>query len=441
MNEHLARCRRNVQHVALVRWLQGLLLAIAWIGGSAHSQSNPVAEAQEHLREASAAYRAGDAHGFTQALETAYRLNPASIYTRYNLARGYVATEQPNKAMELLRALVDARIDSGMANDPDLEPLRNNPEFRQLLKRLDGALKPNVTSTPYLTVDLLGLIPEGIAYDPATQRFFFSSMRSGDVHVLDAQLQLSRFATLDAQRRLSAIGMTVDSDRQRLWVVGAPFEMAEGYAEDTALTSGIFAIDLATGSIANSYQLDEADTGLNDVALGPDGRVYASGTILHVLDEEAGRLKPFRTTPELYGSNGIAVDSKGETLFVSSYPVGLAAIDLDSGALTFLDAPGNISLYGIDGLYWHRGDLIGIQNGIRPWRLLRLSLNNEGTRVTATKHLEFASEATTPTTGAIIDDQIFYIGQGPQPVELPSHFPEELAPFMGKTLIRRAPIQ
>lgn len=422
-------------------WLKGVLFGIVCIGSSALAQTNPVASAQEHLQEASAAYQAGDAAGFTAALETAYELNPASIYTRYNLARGYVATEQPDKAMALLRGLVDARIDSGMASDPDLEPLRNNAEFRQLLGRLDAALEPKVTSTPYLTVDLLGLIPEGIAYDPATQRFFFSSMRNGDVYVIDADLQLSRFGTLDRLGRLSAIGMTVDSARQRLWVIGAAFEMAEGYAEDTATPSGVFALDLDTGAVVESYRLDDAGPGLNDVAIAPNGSVYVSGDTVHVLDEQAGRLKPLETTPTLFGSNGIAVDAAGETLFVSSYPVGLAAVDLGTGLLTFLEAPDNVSLYGIDGLYWHDGALIAVQNGIRPWRLLRLTLNAEGSKVTAARHLEFASEATTPTTGAILGDQIYYIGQGPQPSALPGHFPEQLAPFMGKTLIRRTSIR
>lgn len=422
-------------------WVLAALLSVCFGGATALAQDNPVAEAQEHLRAASAAYQAGDAQGFTQALEAAYELNPASIYTRYNLARGYAATERTDEAMALLRGLVDARIDSGMASDPDLELLRNLPEFRQLLKRLETNLKPYVTSSAYLTVDLLGLIPEGIAFDPATRRFFFSSMRSGDVFVLDANLQLSRFATLDAGRRLSAIGMTVDSARKRLWVIGAGFEMAEGHDEQTPVRSGVFAFDLATGDIAETYRLAEAGPGLNDVALGPDGRVYVSGNTLHVLDEQAGRLKPLPTNPSLFGSNGIAVDPTGKTLYVSSYPVGLAAIDIDSGSMRFLDAPDNVSLYGIDGLYWYEGDLIGIQNGIRPWRLLRLTLDAEGHNVTAARHLEFASEATTPTTGAILEDRIYYIGQGPEPTDLPSHFPQELAPFMGKTLIRHTPLK
>lgn len=430
----------TVRRDHVLRALPTLLLTVCF-STAVQPQENPVAASQAHLQDASAAYRAGDAQGFTTALEAAYELNPASIYTRYNLARGYAATDQPDKAMALLRGLVNARIDSGMANDPDLEVLRERPEFRQLLRRLEADLKPQVTSTAFVSVDLLGLIPEGIAYEPASKRFFFGSMRSGDVYVLDADLQLSRFATIDTGRRLSAIGMTVDTARHRLWVAGSAFEMAEGYIEDADIPAGIFAIDLTTGEVMESYLASDGGSGINDVALGPDGTLYASGDTLRVLDEQAGRLVPLTTTPALFGSNGISIDPTGKTLYASSYPVGIAAVDLETGAMSFLDAPADVSLYGVDGLYWHEGDLIGIQNGIRPWRLLRLSFNADRSAFSAARNLEFASEATTPTTGAIIDGEIYYVGQGPQPAELPGHFPEALAPFMGKTIIRRARLQ
>ena len=404
-----------------------------------HAQ-NPIAESQVHLREANEAYRDADYGSFTRSLEKALELNPASFTTRYNLACGYARTAQPDKALELLRGLVDARVDFGMALDPDLESLRDLPEFRALVAELEASIVPVINSTPRYTVEQLGLIPEGIAFDAQTGRLFFGSMRTGDIYVLDEHDQLSKFATVDRESRLSAIGMTVDRGRGLLWAVGTSFNMAEHFDADAPTRTGVFGFNLTSGELEREYLVDETVAGLNDVAVGPSGKLYASGGVLHVLDPDEDRLVPLATTPDLFGSNGITTDPSGDTLFVSSYPVGIGAINLETGQLRFLEAPEGTSLYGIDGLYWYRGGLVGIQNGIQPWRLLRMTLDDGLTEISVVHVIEFANDAAVPTTGAIVGNEIHYIGQGPAPDPAPSQFPEWLTPFVGKTVIRTAPL-
>lgn len=414
---------------------------LASFASPAAAAQNPIAESQVHLRAATQAYHAGDLESFTDSLERALELNPASFTTRYNLACGYARTERPGEALDLLRGLVAARVDFGMATDPDLESLRELPEFQALVAELDASIVPIINSTPRYSVEQLDLIPEGIAYDAATGRLFFGSMRTGEVFVVDQNDQLSKFATVDRAGRRSAIGMTVDRDRGLLWVVGTSFNLAENFDAEAPTETGVFGFDLDSGEKRREYTIDESVLGLNDVALGPSGELYASGGVLHVLDERADRLVPLATTPELFGSNGITTDPSGETLFISSYPVGIGAIDLETGRLRFLEVADGTSLYGIDGLYWYDGGLVGIQNGIQPWRLLRMTLNESFTSITAVRVIEFANAAATPTTGAIVDDEIHYIGQGPAPDEAPSHVPASVAPFLGKTVIRTAPLK
>ena len=416
-----------------------VLAAVAWFSADANGQ-NPAAEAQDHLRAANEAYRDKDYAAFTRSLETALALNPASLATRYNLASGYALTARPERALELLRELVAARIDYSMADDPDLESLRQLPAFRSLVADLEANTAPVINSTPYYSLEQLDLVPEGIAFDAATGRLFFGSMRSGDIFVLDADRGLTKFATVDREGKRSAIGMTVDRSRGLLWVVGTTFDMAENFDADAPTLSGIFGFDLASGELEREHSIENAVFGLNDVAVGPHGELYASGGVLHVLDEGEQRLVPLRTTPALFGSNGITAEPGGRMLFVSSYPVGIASIDLATGAARFLDAPENTSLYGIDGLYWHDGDLVRIQNGVKPWRLLRMRLNADKTAVVRARIVEMANDAALPTTGAIIGDHIRYIGQGPVPEEAPSHVPPALAPFLGETIIRSAPL-
>jgi hypothetical protein len=67
---------------------------------------------------------------------------------------------------------------------------------------------------------------------------------------------------------------------------------------------------------------------------------------------------------------------------------------------------------GIDGLYWHDGDLLGIQNTPNPGRVIRIALADKGTRVAGLTVLQshHHPEFHEPTTGAIAHGAFNVIG-------------------------------
>jgi hypothetical protein len=67
-------------------------------------------------------------------------------------------------------------------------------------------------------------------------------------------------------------------------------------------------------------------------------------------------------------------------------------------------------LDGIDGLTAFRGDLIAIQNGTSPRRILFLRLDRSGSRITAVRVLESANpEWGEPTLGFARGDEFVYV--------------------------------
>ena len=261
-------------------------------------------------------------------------------------------------------------------------------------------------------------------------------MRTGDIYALGRDERVSKFASVPADGRMSAIGLTVDAERGMLWVAAAAFDLAENYSDEDAGQSGVFSFDLASGDLLRDYRLENSGFGLNDVTVGPRGSVFASGQSLHRVDEETGQLRAIETSIELFASNGISAHDNGRTLFASSYPVGIATVDIETGETRFLDVPDGLSLYGVDGMYWHAGHLYAIQNGARPWRLLRLALNTDLDAVESVDVLELGNVATTPMTGAIVDDTMYYIGEGARPDDLPTQFPPAVQQNLGTVVIR-----
>ena len=290
------------------------------------------------------------------------------------------------------------------------------------------------------TLDQLGLIPEGIAYDSKLNRTFLGSMRTGDVFVIDSEGQLSKFATVQHEGKLAAIGMSVDQGNNMLWTVGSSSFLVEDFDADAPARAGVFGFDLDSGALVTKYIAGESIENFNDVVIGTKGDLYISGSLLSIVRSGSDFIQPMFTSMPIFGSNGIAERPDGKRIFVSSYPVGIASVSPETGESFWLEAPDDVSLYGIDGLYWYEGDLVGVQNGVQPWRLIRMQMNDEQTAITKVRLIEFANKGFTPTTGAIVGDVIHYIGQGPQPVSIPNQFPGALAEFAGKTIVMTAPI-
>ena len=421
------------------RW-KGLAVALILLAGApCASGQSAVAESQAHIQTAIRAWQEGDFATAAKELEAARALNPASLFTRYSLARCYAKLERNADALSLLEGLAAQGIDMGVAEQADFEPLIDDARFQAMLATLAETTSLQDASEAHFEFPLHGVIPEGIAADPDSGRLFFGSMRNGDVYALDAELRVSRFGSIDAPG-FSAIGLTVDRERNVLWVAGAAFRMAEGFDPQASVGSGLFGIDLTSGERVREARWLGADSNFNDVTVAPDGTVYASGSGLYKLVTEPDRIEPVVLDTDIVGGNGLVVHPDGKTLFLSSYPVGLFSIDLEQGSAQLMTGPDDLSLYGVDGLYWHNNGLVAIQNGARPWRMLQLKLDRSRRRVTAAGVFERGSPATTPMTGAIVGDTIYYVGEGEQPANLPSQLPDFLEGNVGTVVIRRTSI-
>jgi len=91
--------------------------------------------------------------------------------------------------------------------------------------------------------------------------------------------------------------------------------------------------------------------------------------------------------------------------------VGIIKVDVIRGASREVDTgPCCNTLSGADGLYWHKGSLIAVQNGIGSPRIAAFKLSKDGTSVTRTTVLENRTQFTVlPTTGAIRGNDFYFI--------------------------------
>lgn len=365
------------------------------------------------MRRADDAYQKKDYAAYLENLTKAKEMSGDDPAVLYNLACAFALTGNKAQAVKTLDRLAGMELGWDAPSDPDLASLRDAPGFQAFLGKLDQARKPVARSEAAFTLAERDLFPEGIAYDSAQEAFYLTSILKRKIVVRDKAGAVSDFIAPGQDGFLSGLGAKVDPTRRVLWVCTADRPRMEGHGEGTAGLSGVFKYDLATKKLLKKFVMD-GKTGphlLNDLVVTSQGVVYAT-------DSSAGAV--YRISPEQddlvlltpYGlyeyPNGIALSSDETTLFVA-HASGIATVNLKTGDRGELQHGAKVFIGGIDGLYFFRGSLIGIQNGAR--RVARFVLNKTLDKVDRVEILEAHNPLFVgmPTTGALAGDTLYFI--------------------------------
>jgi hypothetical protein len=136
-------------------------------------------------------------------------LIPGNPRITYNLAASDALLGNRAVALAELRNLAGMGLVYDLKADEDSSSLREFAEFAAVLKQIDGNKKPVTHSVVAFTLPERDLLPEDIAYDPKTRRFFVSSVRKGIILTIDGE----QFVHTD----WSVLALRVDRSRRILW--------------------------------------------------------------------------------------------------------------------------------------------------------------------------------------------------------------------------------
>ena len=315
-------------------------------------------------------------------------------------------------ALDLLRSLKDRKLGLIPVRDAGFDAVWDDPKFQAIRKELLEQEPQTPASPVAFRLADPKLIPEGIAYDPKGNRFFIGSMAQQKIVVWDAKGPARDFSSA-SDKLDQVLGLAVDAGRGHLYAVST-----NGFHESAKAErrNDVVRYDLKDGRLLDRFPVPEA-TQLNDLAVAPDGTLYATdsqtGTLFRKKSDEKSRaraLTRFGETGALRGANGIAAGADG-TLYVT-LSTGIARVDPTTGTPTRLPQPDTVVTGGIDGLYWHGGDLLGVQNATNPGRVIRIALADNGGRIAGLTVLQshHHPDFNEPTTGAIANNGLHVIG-------------------------------
>ena len=371
----------------------GLAVILFCVGnalvGAADEQATAAAKASLGRVEASRKERPGD--GLLVYYEATIRLRLG----------------EREKAFELLRSLKGRKLGLVPARDTGFDAVWDDPEFRKIRTELASDEAETPAAPVAFRLSDPRLIPEGIAHAETSNRFFLGSIAQRKIVVADGK-GVARDFSKPSDKLDAVLGLAVDAARGHLYAVSTNGFLDEASKERR---NSVARYDLKTESLLDRFDAPDA-VQLNDVTIAPDGTLYATdsgGATLFRRKPDEGMLKPFGEKGDLRGANGIALGTDGALYVTSS--TGIARVDTTTGKPTRLPQPDSIVTGGIDGLYWDKGDLIGIQNSTNPGRVVRIKLEHKGNRIAGLTvlqshhHPDFAE----PTTGVIANGKLHVI--------------------------------
>ena len=378
----------------------GLVLALSAAWGTAATAQEPANEPEIRAEMAAAERLLGKTPDRAAAL--------------YLLAALHAQLGEIHEAMSNLKECVSLKEGFDPSGAPEFAGLKGSRDYDRLVEQVRKDFPAvNQARLAYVTTEK-DLVPEGLAYDSARNVFYLSSLNLRKILTIPGNTLIKApakgalaqksgdFVPSDRYKLLPVLGIRIDPTDGSVWSNSC---LDEGKAE-------LLHFD-AQGMLLGRYAKQEPGKHcFNDLVVLTSGEIFLTDTLANKLLEFQPKTQSFsevKASRDLLEPNGITLSGDNQFLYFADQ-LGVLRVDLKTRESVEVDAGAHSTLAGVDGLYWHKGSLIAIQNGIGTPRVAAFQLSNDGAHVSKTTILEYRSNlCVLPTTGALREDDFYYI--------------------------------
>jgi hypothetical protein len=359
-------------------------------------------------------YKAKDFAAFLENMKRAHALRPDHPRLLYNLAVAYALNGQAGESISHLEKIARMKLVYPAAEDEDFAALRGNGAFHTVLKMFETNAAPVVQSSVAFAVREKGLVPESVAFDRKTGTFYLGSVAQRKILAVDKKGETRIFAG-EAAGLWSVLGMKIDEKRRLLWAATSALKQTPSLKKEETGTAALAAFDLQTGRLVKKYLLSNQSKphALGDLAINSNGDVYATDSAspgIYVARREKNEIEPFLEGEPFASPQGLDFSADNSFLFVADYAKGIFKINLATKQPILIAPAAGSTQLGIDGLYFYRNSLIGVQNGVNPQRVVRLFLTKDGEKTARFEILESNNPVfDEPTLGVLRGNEFYFV--------------------------------
>lgn len=391
-----------------MRALGLIMLAGVLVAGMAGAQTIDPASDLGQFRtfraEGMKAFEQNDPTGAMTALNKAGAILPDS--PSILLLKAQVAMKQ-RKPAEARAALKDY-LTRGYVLD-----LKRNSDFNAIWDAgLNDLLEGN--ESPLGKMDVMSsspdfVITEGLAYAAGSGELYLSGVRSGTIMVLSAA-GARDVMTFRPGVAAYALGLRDGT----IWATTAASRQTQGYDPKTVISSKVVTIDPVAGQVTKTFSDAAKTRRLGHMLMGRDDLYVTDGEHGEILRLNAYQGELQTLIPEGYmdSPDALAENEGATALMVADFVSGLYHVDLTAGSMTRMLPPADGSLLGISWMARYGNDLVAIQTGFRPYRVLRLHMTDDWSQVKSVEVLLRSDKLLAqPTQGAVVGDTLILVAK------------------------------
>jgi hypothetical protein len=355
-----------------------------------------------------------DLQRFTWVLERVVELVPNSGDLKLQLAMAYAKADDKTRAYDTLMHMQTQGFGYDIAKDPRFDAIHGTKVWDYIVANLQ------VNAKQFGEGKLAFELPKGdhlydaLAWDAKRKKFLVGSARQGSIQLADKAGKLADFIAADGENGLWGVdALGIDAAHGRLYVASSASPQFKGFNKDNAGKAGVFEFDQASGKLLHKYILSQSGVHvLNSLVVSKDGQVYvADGARREIYKIDGDALKLLTSNQRLTRITALALSDDGKALYLADFAMGIFGYDLTKAVpfeVTF--NPASLVLGGIDGMYWYDGNLVVIEGGMVPARVMRLQLSADGRSISAAMPLDVAQPAFGDLgRGTVVDDGLYFV--------------------------------
>ncbi len=355
-----------------------------------------------------AAYQQADYPAMVVAAKKSLLARPGYPGAMFNLALSQTLNSDHAAALRTLESLLALGVDMGAADIDEFAAVRELDGWGDYQARIESLYEPEGHAEVAYEYAEARFVPEGIAIDDDGQ-LLLGSIHTGKLVELGETTRILG----DRASHWSVFGMRFHTDGS-LWFASAAVPQLAEVGEDEGQT-GLFRIDVETGAITKAAVLPPHDANqvLGDLVIAGDNTIYTTDSLtgaVYCYYIDSNEFEVLVKRGALGSPQGLVLDASGNYLYVADYIGGLYRVSVEDGSRVRLDVAPGLTDYGIDGLYRYGDELIVIQNGVRPHRVVAFKLSDNGLAITSSRVLAAnLPQFDEPTLGVVRGNNFFFV--------------------------------
>ena len=343
-------------------------------------------------------------------------LRPYSPEFKLALVKAYAAQDKKSEAYNDLVQLQKAGLSYPIGDQDGYDNIKGTKVFDYIEDGMNNNALPfgeglKAFEIPHHS----GMLFENMAYDPTAKRFLLGSIRAGSVYQYTEREGFKEFIKPSdpAVGPWGIIDLVVDEKADLLWTTSATMPHYSGTNQANFGQAMISKFKLSSGQLINNFVVAKTNQPMlfSALHLTAGQNLY----FINVFNSEifkiakgSDQVEPVLSLSSLKNIKAITSNAQESVLYVSDFDQGLFVINLETMQTAPLVKTANGFIAGINDLFYDDGDLIAIQSGVQPARLMRYVLQKD-----LFLQNMFPIEASQPNfkalgNGTLVDDYVYY---------------------------------